>query len=121
MKFLLDMGISPVLASDLRRRGFEATHLEETGEGRLPDSDILAKAKTGGYVLITHDLDFAELVADSGGALPSVVLFRLRNMRPESVVDHFARVLDQAQRALVEGAFVTVRESSIRIRSLPIR
>jgi predicted nuclease of predicted toxin-antitoxin system len=121
VKFLLDMGISPALAEELRRRGFEATHLEEVGEGRLPDPQILVRARAGGYVLVTHDLDFAVLVAGSGGALPSVVLFRLRNMRPESVVAHFARVLDEAQDALSEGAFVTVRESALRIRSLPIR
>ncbi|HEY57982.1 MAG TPA: DUF5615 family PIN-like protein, partial [Anaerolineae bacterium] len=36
-----------------------------------------------GFVLLTHDLDFGELVAASGARLPSVVVFRLRNMRPQ--------------------------------------
>ena len=36
-------------------------------------------------VLLTHDLDFGELVARSGGKLPSVIIFRLRNMTPENV------------------------------------
>lgn len=70
---------------------------------------------------LTHDLDFAELVAGAGGALPSVVLFRLRNMRPERVSEQLWRVLDEARGALGEGAFVTVRESAIRVRPLPLR
>lgn len=121
MKFLLDMGISPAVASFLRQRGFHAVHLEDLALGRLADSGILAKARQERFVLITHDLDFAELVADSGGALPSVVLFRLRNMRPERVMEHLSRVIDEARDALVSGAFVTVREAAIRIRPLPIR
>jgi predicted nuclease of predicted toxin-antitoxin system len=121
MRFLLDMGISPGLASYLRERRFEAHHLGELGEGRLPDAEILAKARSAGFVLVTHDLDFAELVAKSGGALPSVILFRLRNMHPDRQIEHFSRVLDEAAAALAEGALVTVRESALRIRRLPLR
>lgn len=115
------MGISPAVAEGLRQRGHQAEHLEELGLGRLPDPDIVAKARSEGSVLVTHDLDFAELVAGSGGSLPSVVLFRLRNMRPERVTENLWRVLDEAREALSTGAFVTVRESAIRVRPLPIR
>ena len=44
---------------------------------KVPDAQILSNAKTENRVLLTHDLDFAELVARSGGTLPSVILFRL--------------------------------------------
>lgn len=119
MKFLLDMGISPSCAHFLHGRGFEAVHLEQIGRARLRDPQILEMARRDGLVLVTHDLDFGELVAASGGVLPSVVLFRLRNMRPENVNRYLGAVVDEAQAALAEGAFVTVRELSIRVRSLP--
>ena len=54
--------------------------LHEGGLHRLPDSAILEKARNEERILLTHDLDFGELVA---ARLPSVVVFRLRSMQPE--------------------------------------
>ena len=42
--------------------------------------------------MLGHGLDFAELVALSGAELPSVVVFRLRDMRPDNV-DHYLEVV----------------------------
>ena len=71
MKFLLDMGISPEMSSILKGLGHEAVHLHEEGLETLPDPAILEKARDQGYVLLTHDLDFAELVAASRAKLPA--------------------------------------------------
>lgn len=120
MKFLLDMGISPEAGEFLRSLGFEAVHLHEEGLDTLPDPLILEKARQQGFVLLTHDLDFPELVAASGAILPSVIVFRLRNMRPESVSSHLQRVIGQARQELEQGAIVSVTEGLLRIRSLPI-
>ncbi len=78
MKFLADMGISPKTVNFLKDQGYDAVHLHEQGLDRMPDSDILKKAGNENRVLLTHDLDFGELVAASGTVLPSVVIFRLR-------------------------------------------
>lgn len=121
MKFLLDMGISPRLADFLRSSNHEAVHLNDEGLGELGDHDILDKARNGGYVLLAHDLDFADLLAATGEQLPSVVIFRLRNMTPESVTTALERVLSTTQEALKEGAIVSVTESLVRIRPLPIK
>jgi predicted nuclease of predicted toxin-antitoxin system len=40
---------------------------------------ILVKSRTEARILLTVDLDFAQLLAMSGEALPSVILFRLGN------------------------------------------
>jgi predicted nuclease of predicted toxin-antitoxin system len=56
MKFLADMGISPKTVMYLNRLGYEAIHLIDEGLNRLPDPDILEKARTENYVLLTHDL-----------------------------------------------------------------
>jgi predicted nuclease of predicted toxin-antitoxin system len=120
MKFLLDMGISPEMATILRNLGHDAVHLHEEGLDTLPDPAILERARDQGYILLTHDLDFADLVAASGAQLPSVVIFRLRNMRPEHVSKSMERVLSQSWKALEEGAILSVTESLIRVRLLPL-
>ena len=85
MKFLADMGISPKTISSLQSLGQDAVHLHNEGLDRLPDSAILQKARDEQRVLLTHDLDFGELIAASEASMPSVVIFRLRNMRPKQV------------------------------------
>ena len=119
MKFLADMGISPRVVSKLRERGHDAVHLQEGGLGRLPDGDILTKARAEGRVLLTHDLDFGELLAASGGKLPSVIIFRLKDMRAENVNFHLFGILEKQSSALDKGVICSVTEHRVRIRELP--
>ena len=104
----------------LRQAGHDVIHLREQGLQRLPDPEILEKARREGRVLLTHDLDFSQLLALSRAASPSVIVFRLADMRPESVNRHLDQVLQQAQKDLAQGAVISVREGQIRVRSLPI-
>ena len=120
MKFLADMGISLRTVAFLRDLGHDAVHLYEQGLGRLSDPDILRKARDEGRVLLTHDLDFGELMAASGANLPSVVVFRLRDMRPDGVSAHLREVVTEYHEMLEKGVIVSVSERQIRLRSLPI-
>jgi predicted nuclease of predicted toxin-antitoxin system len=120
VKFLADMGISPRSVAFLRQAGCEAAHLHELEQDSLPDSMILEEALREGYVVLTHDLDFSELIAVSGAHLPSVVTFRLRDMSAANVNQHLLAILDQHSESLEQGAVVTVTERRIRVRSLPI-
>ena len=120
MKFLADMGISPKTVAFLQNNGYDAIHLHEQGLERLPDPEILAKARREDCILLTHDLDFGELVAASGARLPSVVIFRLRNMQPAQVNQFIDRVIAQHQDELAQGAVISVTEGQFRVRLLPI-
>jgi len=96
MKFLADRGISPRVVTALRKQGHDAVHLQEQNLGRLLDGAILAKARAEGRILLTHDLDFGELLAASGGILPSVIIFRLKDMRAEIArAGHIQEVADR--------------------------
>jgi predicted nuclease of predicted toxin-antitoxin system len=120
MRFLADMGISPVTVSFLGGLGHDATHLHDEGLDELEDPDIFAKARAENRVLLTHDLGFGELAAASGARLPSVIVFRLRNMRPDRVNHYLGRIISDHQEALEKGAIVSVTEGQVRVRLLPI-
>lgn len=120
MKFLGDMGISPQSIAFLREQGLEAVHLHELGLEQLPDADIVKKAQEEGLIVLTHDLDFGELLALSGANAPSVVIFRLQNMRPNNVNRYLRILVTEHQTALNEGAIAIADETRIRIRKLPI-
>jgi len=120
MRLLADMGISPKVVDILERLGHQAVHLQQQGLHRLKDSEILAKARQEARVLLTHDLDFGDLLAASGADLPSVIIFRLRNMRPERVELHLLNLISQYSKALEDGAIITVTEGRVRVRNLPL-
>jgi len=119
VKFLVDMGISVETAKWLRDLGHDAVHLHEQGLDRLSDEGIVDKARSEGRVLLVHDLGFGQLLALSGAVLPSVVTFRLSDMRPESVNRYLEQVLQQWRNELARGAMISVRENRIRVRLLP--
>lgn len=121
MKFLADMGISPRTVAFLHGLGHDAVHLHALGLDRLPDPNILEMARAENRILLTHDLDFTELMAAGGETLPSVIVFRLRSMRPERVNWYLQGIVSQHQAALEQGAIVSVIEGQVRVRSLPIR
>ena len=121
MKFLADMGISPRVVEELRREGHDALHLREENLSRMPDGEILAKARQEDCILLTHDLEFGELLAASGGSLPSVIIFRLKDIRAANVSLHLFSIIERQSEALNKGAICSVTEKKARVRMLPIK
>lgn len=120
MKFLGNMGVSPVTIEALRQRGYDAMHLVEEGLERLPDSDILIKARMEERIILTFDLDFGDLLAASKAELPSVIIFRLQTAKPDFVLSRLLSVLSVCERELVVGTIVIIEDNRYRLRRLPI-
>ena len=120
MHFLCDLGVSMKVVDWLRAQGHDAVHLRDEGLHRLPNGEIFAKAVHEGRIILTFDLDFSEIAAMCRERIASVVVFRLRNSRPENVILRLTAVLAHAGPALRNGAVVAVEESKLRIREFPI-
>jgi len=104
----------------LRQQGHDIVHLREQGLQRLPDPEIMEKARAEGRIVLTFDLDFADLLALGVSDSPSVVIFRLRDETPASVNPRLLEVLDERSKELEKGALIVVEDSRYRMRRLPI-
>lgn len=120
MKFLLDMGISPTTGTYLAELGYDTTHLINENMETASDTEILNKALYEKRIILTHDLDFGKLLATSGTKSPSVVIFRLKNMRPDNVNKFCKRIIDRFADAIEKGAILSVGDKRIRCHQLPI-
>ena len=120
MRFLGDVGVSTSTLRALREAGYDAVHLREQNLHRLPDGAILEKASNEGRIVITLDLDFGDLLAFSGGRLPSVIIFRLHNQTPSNVTRRPFDLLSVEIPRLEAGAVIIVEDSRYRMRHLPI-
>jgi len=119
MRFLLDMGLARSTAQYLRDCGHDAVHLRAQGLQRLPDAEIVAKAVAEHRVMRTHDLDFGRIVALSRARVPSVVTFRLGDMRAGEVNRQLDELIARFATDLERGALVSVTDQGIRVRHLP--
>jgi len=120
LRFLADMGVSLRVVEWLRREGHDTVHLRDEGLQRLPNGDIFAKADAERRVILTFDLDFGELVALAKGRSVSVVVFRLRDTRTQTVIQRLGVVLRESADSLSRGAIIVVEDGRHRVRKLAI-
>lgn len=120
MRFLADMGVAVSTVRALADAGHDAVHLSGLGLQRLPDDQILDRARAERRIVLTFDLDFADLLALGVYASPSVVIFRLRNETPASLAPKLAQVIAERATELERGALIIVEEARYRMRHLPL-
>ena len=121
MKFLLDMGLAQSTAQSLQALGHDALHLREQNLQRLTDQQIVDKALKEDRVILTHDLDFGRIVALGRNRYPSVVTFRLQDMRAINVDRSLTDILGRFASDLESGALISVTDQAIRLRRLPVK
>ena len=120
MKLLLDMNVSPDLASDIATCGHDVVHWSHIGDPRATDVAILSWAREHGRVLVTHDLGFAAILAATEATGPSVLQIRQQDLLSADVARAVVDAIATATPALESGAIVTIHEDRSRIRILPL-
>ena len=118
--FLIDMNLPASLARALTAAGLPSTHVRERGLGAESDETVVDRARERAEVIITNDLDFGRILAVQGTSTPSVVVLRLRDVRPDSIARVLAARLPALSDSLISGAIVLIDDSSVRIRALPV-
>ncbi len=121
MKLLIDMNLSPKWVSVLKEAGFEAAHWSSIGRPNAPDYEIMTYAKSNGYVVFTHDLDFGSILAATKADCPSVIQIRTQNVTPEYLSSLVVSALHQFEKHLEGGAIVNIDQKKLRARILPLQ
>ncbi len=122
MRFLLDQNLPSVLASLLGAEGWEAVHSSEVGLATTPDEEVLDFAREHGFVLVSSDTDFGELLFRSNASSPSVILLRRHGgRRARWLASLILANLESVRVDLEFGALVVLEEARIRTRSLPFQ
>ena len=91
MKVKLDENLPADLASCLRQAGHDVVDVVEERLGGKDDAPILKAATKEGRILMTFDLDFADIRHYPPGSHAGIVVFRLQDQRWQTLrgpVDH---------------------------------
>ena len=90
------------------------------GDGRAPDPLVLGWARDNSYIVFTNDLDFGTILAITRAAGPSVIQVRTQDVTPDHLGDIVVVALRQHREILERGALITIDESRLRVRILPL-
>jgi predicted nuclease of predicted toxin-antitoxin system len=112
MRFLVDESTGPAVAEWLRENGHEVFSVFNEARG-MRDVDIIQKAFTDNWILVTNDKDFGEKVYRERQPHKGIVLLRLEDERAFVKIEIIGRLLENYADRL-SGQFVVVTESSVR-------
>jgi len=116
MRFELNENVPTSAKALLQDAGYDATIVAEEGLAGVSDRALAAACKDTGAVLISLDLDFANIREFPPGTHPGIIVFRLPRLDAESVSRSLGALLTSAVLPEVAGAIVIVEEDRIRMR-----
>ncbi len=120
MKFLIDMNLSPEWVSTFQKNGYQAAHWTSVGAVNASDREIMNFAVENDWIIFTHDLDFGDILAATGGESPSVIQARINDTTPEVLGPYLFKAIEQFKNKLERGSLITIVPGKMRARILPL-
>ena len=120
MRLLADLHISPRTVQFLRSLGHDVLRVTDLLPATASDETIVERAAQDQRVILTQDLDMTAIIALSRRQYPSLVTLRLSSVRIEFVNTVLQRTLPVMEHDLQQGALVTIEDSRVRFRRLPL-
>ena len=117
---LVDMNLPASLATALKEAGHPAAHVRERGLAAASDEEIVAHARARSETIVTNDLDFSRILAVEGATAPSVIILRLRDVKPARIATLLVGCLPTLMDPLCAGAIAIVEDAALRVRRLPV-
>ncbi|MBA7542634.1 hypothetical protein ES705_34958 [subsurface metagenome] len=122
MRLLIDNALSPIVAEKLKQAGHDAVHVRELGMQCAPDDEIFKVAEEQERTLISADTDFGAILSLRDKCKPSFILIRKNtNTKPIQIADLLRSLLPELQEDINSGAVITITDTKLRIRMLPIK
>jgi predicted nuclease of predicted toxin-antitoxin system len=112
----IDENLPTEAAALLRSAGHECHTVFDEGLSGAPDPAISARCMAEGRVLLTLDLDFADIRTYPPGRTVGIVVFRPVEPDRDRVLGLVRRVLPLLATDSLDGALWIVEEDRIRVR-----
>jgi predicted nuclease of predicted toxin-antitoxin system len=112
MRFLVDECTGPAVAAWLRTQNHEVFSVFEQSRG-MNDEEIIQKAASENWIIITNDKDFGDKVYRDGRLHRGVILLRLEDECSVSKIQIISRLLNNYIDRLPDS-FVVVTEKQVR-------
>jgi predicted nuclease of predicted toxin-antitoxin system len=120
LKLIADINISPLTVRALQNKGYDIGRITDKLAATATDKEIIELAYQEKTVIITQDLDFSAIIAQSGHNGPSVISLRVASAKPDRITRILITLLPLIEADLNEGAIISIGEKEYRIKKLPV-
>ena len=116
MKFKTDENVPVEVSSLLRRHGLDSLTIVQQAMSGFKDEDVATVCREEGRILITLDLDFADIRAYPPGHFPGLVVLRPTTQARAAVLSLVERIIPLLSTEPLYGKLWIVDPKRIRIR-----
>ena len=104
----------------MRDEGWDVLHTGDIELSRSTDAQILEYARREKRIIITLDSDFHTILALTNASAPSVIRIRLEGLKGPDLAFLIKKIWPKIELQVKKGAMVSVTDSGIRIRNIPV-
>ena len=116
MKFKVDENLPIEVAALLMDAGYDAASVIEQHLGGQPDQNILSACQSEQRILITLDLDFADIRQYPPHEQIGLIVLRLRRQDKIHILNIARRLIKAFAKESVAGRLWVVNETQIKVR-----
>jgi predicted nuclease of predicted toxin-antitoxin system len=116
VKFKIDENLPIEFVDLLVTAGHQAMTVDEQHLQGRADSVIIDTCAREGYILVTLDLDFADIRAYPPNQYPGLMVFRVVRQDKRHLIEVFKRAITVLMREPIEGRLWIIEETKVRIR-----
>ncbi len=115
MKFKIDENLPVEISGLLRSQEHDSTSVFEEQLHGSPDSILTGVCIRENRILITLDLDFADILSYPPEKMPGIVVLRIIRQDKNHILETVQRIIDLLNKETLEHRLWIVEESRIRI------
>jgi predicted nuclease of predicted toxin-antitoxin system len=115
------MNLSPEWVGMLKEVGMDAIHWSRVGRPNAADDELFDRARVEGWVILTQDMDFSNILFQTAANGPSSVLLRLRDELSHESRQRVVAIIQQCRSEIEAGALLVIDSHRARVRPLPLR
>ncbi len=116
MNFKIDENLPVEFAKTLKSSGYEAMTVFEQGLNGKADSEVINKCLEENFILVTLDLDFADIKLYSINRCPGIITIRAKYQDKRHLLNMLKNIIPNLKHEKIEGKLWIVEENKIRIR-----
>ena len=117
LDFLVDENIPLSVISTLREQGYHARHVGDVGLRGAPDETIFDRAQEKGWLILTRDLGFGNLLDYPLGTHAGIVVLRVPStFTAPQIRDVLGTFISSIEPEMLIGALAIVEPGRYRIR-----
>jgi predicted nuclease of predicted toxin-antitoxin system len=117
LKFKVDENMPSEAAALLVAAGHDALTVRDQQLGGHPDADVADVCRQEDRILVTLDLDFADIRAYAPADHPGIIVLRLSRMDKYRILATVRRLLPTLDQEQPAGTLWIVDETTVRIRN----